>query len=77
VTDSARGAALGALLAALAGAGPAAADPALGAPTVGVYCGTNPAATGIYGCARSVNLGGIGRAPTPAQVITAVEKLAS
>lgn len=50
---------------------------ALGAPTVGVYCGTDPAATGIYGCARAVNLGGIARAPTPAQVITAAEKLAS
>ena len=50
---------------------------ALGVPTVGVYCGTDPAATGIYGCARAVNLGGIGHAPTAAQVITAVEKLAS
>jgi len=50
---------------------------ALAAPTVGVYCGTNPAATGIYGCARSVSLGGIGRAPTPSQVIAAAEKLAS
>lgn len=50
---------------------------ALGVPTVGVYCGTDPAATGIYGCARFLNLGGIGRAPTAAQVITAVEKLVS
>ena len=50
---------------------------ALGVPTVGVYCGTDPAATGIYGCARSRNLGDIGHAPTAAQVITALEKLAS
>jgi len=50
---------------------------ALGVPTVGVYCGTDPAATGIYGCVRTLNLGGVGRAPTSAQVITAVEKLAS
>jgi len=50
---------------------------ALGAPTVGVYCGTDPAATGIYGCARSLSLGGIGRAPTAAQAIAAVEKLVS
>ena len=56
--------------------GPAHLAAALGAPTVGVYCGTDPAATGIYGCARSVNLGDIGRAPSAAQVITAVEKLA-
>jgi len=50
---------------------------ALGVPTVGVYCGTDPAATGIYGCARALDLGGIGHAPTAAQVIAAVEKLAS
>ena len=50
---------------------------ALGVPTVGVYCGTDPAATGIYGCGRSLSLGSIGRAPTAAQGITAVEKLAS
>jgi len=53
VTDSARGAALGALLAALAGAGPAAADPALGAPTVTRFWlagpdGPAPACTGTY-----------------------------
>ncbi len=50
---------------------------ALGVPTVGIYCDTDPAATGIYGCARAVNLGGIGQTPTAAQVMTAVEKLAS
>jgi len=50
---------------------------ALGVPTVGVYCGTDPGATGIYGCVRCLNLGGIGRAPSAAQVITAVEQLAS
>jgi len=50
---------------------------ALGVPTVGIYRGTAPAATGIYGCARSLNLGGIGHAPTAAQVIAAVEKLVS
>ena len=50
---------------------------ALGVPAVGVYCGTDSAATGIYGCVRALNLGGIGRAPTAAQVITAVEEVAS
>jgi heptosyltransferase-1 len=48
---------------------------ALGVPTVGIYNATDPAATGIYGCARAVNLGGIGRAPTAQQVIAAVEKI--
>ncbi len=50
---------------------------ALGVPTVGIYCATDPAATGLYGCARALNLGGIGAAPTAAQVIAALEKLAS
>ena len=49
---------------------------ALAVPTVGIYCATDPAATGIYGCARALNLGGIGAAPDPAQAIAAVEKLA-
>lgn len=45
---------------------------ALGVPTVGIYCATDPAATGLYACARSVNLGGLGAAPSAGQVITAV-----
>jgi len=48
---------------------------ALGAPTVGIYNATDPAATGIYRCARAVNIGGIGRAPTASQVIAAVTDL--
>jgi len=48
---------------------------ALAVPTVGIYCGTDPAATGIYGCARARNLGGIGIAPTVADVISAVEEV--
>jgi heptosyltransferase-1 len=50
---------------------------ALGRPTVGIYSGTDPAATGIYGCAQAVNLGGIGRSPDARQVIAAVEQLAA
>ena len=50
---------------------------ALGVPTVGIYCGTDPAATGIYGCARARNLGGIGAVPAAADVIAAVETLAA
>jgi len=48
---------------------------ALGVPTVGIYRGTDPAATGIYGCPRARNVGGPGRAPAPAEVIAAVEEL--
>ena len=46
---------------------------ALGVPTVGVYCGTDPAATGIYGCARACNLGGISARPAVDDVLAAVE----
>ncbi|MCE2999312.1 MAG: lipopolysaccharide heptosyltransferase I [Betaproteobacteria bacterium] len=48
---------------------------ALGVPTAGVYCATDPAATGLYGCARAANLGGIGRPPAPAAVMAALESL--
>lgn len=44
---------------------------ALGMPTVGIYCATDPAATGLYGCARSVNCGGIGRCPSVNEVFDA------
>ena len=48
---------------------------ALGVPTVGLYCATDPAATGLYGCARAVNLGGIGMPPATAEVLAAIEGL--
>lgn len=48
---------------------------ALGVPTVGLYCATDPAATGLSGCARAVNLGGVGKPPEPAQVLAALESL--
>jgi heptosyltransferase-1 len=48
---------------------------ALGIPTVGIYCATEPAATGIYGCPRARNLGGIGALPAAAEVATALEQL--
>ena len=50
---------------------------ALGAPTVGIYNATDPAATGLYGAARAVNLGGIGAPPAAGAVIAATERLAS
>lgn len=50
---------------------------ALGAPTVGIYCATEPAATGTYGAARAANLGGVGRAPQAEDVIAALGRLAA
>ncbi|MDB5810242.1 MAG: Lipopolysaccharide heptosyltransferase [Betaproteobacteria bacterium] len=48
---------------------------ALAAPTIGIYNATDPAATGIYGCPRAINLGGIGQTPTVQQVISALREL--
>jgi heptosyltransferase-1 len=45
---------------------------ALGVRTVGVYCATDPALTGIYGAARARNVGAIGRAPAVADVLQAL-----
>ena len=42
---------------------------ALGAPTVGIYCATDPARTGIYGAPRAHNVGARGRAPNVAEVL--------
>ena len=48
---------------------------ALRKPTIGIYCATDPAATGLYGCARAVNLGGIGKPPSVLEVLAALEHL--
>ena len=40
-----------------------------------IYIATDPAATGIYQCARAANVGEIGLAPSVVQVLAAVEKL--
>lgn len=48
---------------------------ALGRPTVGLYCATDPRATGLYGCARAVNLGGAGAPPAAEEVIAALDRL--
>ena len=42
---------------------------ALGVPTVGIYCGSDPALTGIYGAPRASNVGARGRAPDVAEVL--------
>jgi heptosyltransferase-1 len=41
---------------------------ALGARTVGIYCGSDPALVGLYGAQRAVNVGAPGRPPSPAEV---------
>lgn len=48
---------------------------ALGVPTAGLYCATDPAATGLHACARAVNLGGIGVTPAVGAVVEAVDGL--
>jgi heptosyltransferase-1 len=42
---------------------------ALGVPTVGVYCGSDPALTGLYGAPRASNVGAPGRAPDVGEVL--------
>jgi heptosyltransferase-1 len=48
---------------------------ALGTPTVGLYCATDPTATGLYGAPKACNLGGIARPPPIAEVIAAERAL--
>jgi heptosyltransferase-1 len=45
---------------------------ALGARTVGIYCGSDPSLTGIYGAARGRNVGALGRPPTVTEVLQAL-----
>lgn len=42
---------------------------ALGVPTVGIYCATDPGATGLYACERAANLGGPGQCPETGAVL--------
>jgi heptosyltransferase-1 len=42
---------------------------ALGVPTVGVYCGSDPKLTGVYGAARARNVGAPGRPPEVFEVL--------
>jgi heptosyltransferase-1 len=48
---------------------------ALGAPTVGIYCATDPADTGLYGAPRIRNVGTTGHAPGVGEVIAAERAL--
>jgi len=45
---------------------------ALGAPAVAIFCGSDPALTGLYGVARARNVGARGRPPQVAQVLEAL-----
>ena len=48
---------------------------ALGVATVGIFCASDPALTGLYGKARACNLGGAGAPPSPGAVYAALENL--
>ena len=45
---------------------------ALNVPTIGIYCATDPSATGLYGCARAINLGSPGMPPSVSEVLAAL-----
>jgi ADP-heptose:LPS heptosyltransferase len=45
---------------------------ALGRPTVGIYCATEPQLTGLHGGEQAVNLGGPGAPPTAKDVAQAL-----
>ena len=48
---------------------------ALGRPTIGLYGATDPLLTGVHAGERAVNLGGIGQAPSAAEVIAQAASL--
>lgn len=48
---------------------------ALGRPTVGIYCDTDPRQTGVFAQAGAVNVGGVGESPQPAEVLAALARL--
>ncbi len=47
---------------------------ALGARTVGIYCGSDPALTGIFGAPRARNVGAAGREPAVAEAVDALRQ---
>lgn len=48
---------------------------ALGVPTAGIYCATDPAATGLHGRARAVNLGAPAAPPSVGEVLAALKQI--
>lgn len=49
---------------------------ALGVPTLGLFCGSDPARTGLFAGPHARNLGAAGAAPEPGEAIAALEALA-
>jgi heptosyltransferase-1 len=45
---------------------------ALGVPVTGLYCGSDPALTGLYGGERLINLGGAGKPPSVKEALEAL-----
>jgi heptosyltransferase-1 len=48
---------------------------ALGVATVGIFCASDPALTGLYGAARACNVGALGAPPAPDAVQASLEGL--
>jgi len=48
---------------------------ALGIPVIALFCGTDPALTGVYGAARARNLGGNGGPPELGTVLKTLDEL--
>lgn len=55
--------------------GPAHLGVALGVPALGLYCGSDPGQTGLYGAPRVKNLGGIGARPSAVEAQRALAEL--
>lgn len=47
---------------------------AVGTPTIGLYCGSDPAKNGLYAATPICNLGGPGKPPSTDEVIAAAER---
>jgi heptosyltransferase-1 len=45
---------------------------ALGVPTAGIYCGSDPTLTGLYGAPRARNAGAAGRPPEVGEVVSLI-----
>jgi heptosyltransferase-1 len=50
---------------------------AVGRPTVGLYCATEPGLNGVYGSPAAVNLGGMGTPPAVGKVIDTLDRIAA
>jgi heptosyltransferase-1 len=48
---------------------------ALGVATVGIFSSTDPASTGLFGCARAANVGHVAASPAADEVLRALERL--